>query len=223
MAVRTNYAYNPSFRTDTDSNGTADNVINGGDGATITWTIVAGRLGNYAQRMQATRSAGSSIGLAWGLTDVGTFVNGDTVTFSAYLKGSCSVALALTIWVRTSAGASTQVISGSDIHSSLTSSFQQFSVTGTINKSNASRCYFGWFGGSWPAGASLDVTTDSMLAEKAASVGGYFDGSTSQAGYTYAWLGTTDASASTETASAAIWLPTNAFDGGLNYDMTGGI
>lgn len=44
---------------------------------------------------------------------------------------------------------------------------------------------------------------DGAMFEKARTIGTYFDGSTTQAGYTYAWTGTANGSTSTETAPAA--------------------
>lgn len=54
-----------------------------------------------------------------------------------------------------------------------------------------------------PIGATEATWVDAVMVEKGTSLGPYFDGSTSGAGYTYAWTGTAHASSSIETSTSS--------------------
>lgn len=182
--VAINYHQNPSFETDTDSDGRADGVGTFVDGTTTGTAVlsqIAGRLGGYAQRVVYTGVAGDSAGktLQGGLhskTDAGTFVPGDPVIGSAYIKGACSgTGLRFVLLYHTDAGA--YVTSAASGELSVGADWARVSWAGTV-PATAGRVTLSAAStfGTIVESDVFDVAFDDVVLEKAAAVTDYFDG-----------------------------------------------
>lgn len=203
----TNYATNPSFEVDTNSDGMSDGLsqFTSPQGSTI-YSRVAGRTGGYAQRLQYTGVAADSaaqIGLAVApSTELGSFAEGDIVTFSFYIKGVLSgVDFIPRIYWRKNDDSGIATVGGNSITPS--TDWTRISFTTTAAPALTSRLWAALFLYSIVENDTIDITFDDVLVEKSSVLTPYFDGSTTDSlnASTYAWTGTANASTSTRAAS----------------------
>ena len=211
--VRTNLCTAPSFELDTNTDGLADNWSKNywGDGTNtavrVSSLVTGGR--SYAQRMYGQNVAedwkGANLGCE--LTGIGSIAEGDDVTASIYLLGSLvgtNITISVSIEWRNSGYGWIGTTDGGNIRSSLDPDDPlRFSVAG-VAPANASMCKLLVNIGSICDDDSWDFVADCALLEKTDTLDDYFDGETPDGGgWEYAWLGTTDASISTATATGA--------------------
>ena len=190
VTARTNYCTNPSMVTDTDGNGLA----NGWD-VTIfnTATAPTNTLSASGQRFRYTGVAADAgrLFLPMWATAGGTFAPGDPVTVSATFSGAIS---GTTFWIRVASSDVSQVDRGNAQSAAITlsSTPTRYSVTLSACGALSDRVYLMLGILNIDNGDTIDITIDDVLIEKSASLGDYFDGSSS-GGY---WTGTANASAS---------------------------
>jgi hypothetical protein len=201
MSVRTNYCPYPSFELGTTlATGWSQTKTSA---ATITFSLAAGYVGTYAQRWTLTGAAES--GKTAGIISAALpgFSAGEAVTFSVWAKGAAvtGVAPRLDVYAYNAAHSYLGVASA---YVTFTGTWAHYSVTYASLPANTAEIKLSVLITGIDTGESVDVTVDAALAEKSASLGDYFDGSTVRAGYIYAWTGTANASTSTETYAPAV-------------------
>lgn len=196
MTVRTNLALNPR------PNGTNNWLAYAGTGATSTVTnpSTGGPTGSYYLRQTWTVAASAGDG-NWG-TDAGTrpvLVAGTVYTTSVWIRSSVARSVQMYVHMLTS-GASVIASYGSGAVSLAANTWTQISVANITAPALTTQANVEVRnqGANFAVGNTYDVALE--LLEAAASVGTYFDGSsTSGGGVTYAWTGTANASSSTAT------------------------
>lgn len=192
--VRTNLIKNPSFEVDLTGYLAETSTTLSRD-TTEFWSGTAS--------MKCVSTAINKIGL-YGRT-VGNAANASSipvsatqqVTVSAYVKATTSgVNHRVEIsWFRAN-GSYITASNGSTV--AVGTSWTRLSVTATAP---TDATHFGMALYKSSAGSHTSFT-DGWLAEISGTLGTYFDGSTTGAGFTYAWTGTANASTSTETVAA---------------------
>jgi len=197
-----NYCTNSSFEVGTDglATGWEQLAASTSTAGTITYSLVPGRTGGLAQRIQLTAAAGDSADTyAFRfLTATGTFAAADAVTASLYAKGSATgVTCSLYVDKHDAAGT---ILGGASVAITPTTSWQRASVSYTVSKTNTSRASIWLYVTGISAGGSFDITLDDALPEKSAFLSPYFDGSYSNC----TWATTPNASTSTRTVSSLI-------------------
>lgn len=200
LPAGTNLFPNPSFEIDSNSDGRADGFLGpnvAGLHDTLVESLVAGRLGGYAQRIAYTGVA----------ADVGTYVSanvfeagsaGQTYTISAYLKGVCAGGYA---YFSVSSFDSSWNYLGAQ-NSALfdpTSSWVRQALTYTL-AANAQFNYFALQVDGIDEGDVVELDMDDLLFEASTALRPYFDGFTPSC----SWSGTAHASASTRDVSSLI-------------------
>ena len=217
QVTRTNYQPNPalasgtltgfaSYSAGTGEVGTSSVITGAGDGPLPQIT-------SYARWSVTTAKTGGSTGwIASAFSNRGQLGGnvGDPVADSLYLRytGTGTTTLVPRITLYNSGGSSVQNIDGAPV--TLTSGqWTRVTLTATASVVFAS---VGWWtyqtsGFTLPAGSTLDAT--GSLIEGSTVIGDWFSGSTPAVPNqkTYAWLGTANNSASTETTSASGLYP----------------
>lgn len=187
MARRTNLITNPSCETNTTgwSNVNGSTLSSSADHA---WVGTKSQKVVYDSTARGVEQTGTSIA-SYPMT------NGVTYTFSAY------------VWVPTGQPAVKIKFGGAFLNVSGTVSttndqWERLSVTAAATSTNAVYLYILNNATSVPNATGFYV--DGALLEKAttATVGSYFDGSTTQSGYAYAWTGASNATTSIATPVA---------------------
>lgn len=194
--VRTNLVTNPSFEVDLSGLGNS--------GGTLTRDTAQHWSGTASARFDTTTAAGSVF-----QQPQPSGVANTAYTASAYVRGTGTVR----IWLAALPGGGTFCM-GALV--TLTSEWQRITVSGT-SPAGATNIYALIY--QYGAGAN-SLWIDGLLVERSATLGTYFDGSTTDVpGATHAWTGTANASTSTETLKAArVNLCTNP---GLEGNTTG--
>lgn len=218
--MRTNYVTNPSIETATTGWYRTDTCV----GTAAITRVSGGQVGDYALQFAYTAEASDATGTATQYcspTAVGTAAQGDKWTVSAYVKKGAGTTSGVTVTLRIAyyneAGVYIGQVSGADIFSSLTTSFQRFSYTGTLPADGAiSRVDARLVCSSIAYGDAFDLVSDAWLLEKVDGLDDYFDGSTADTDdWDYEWAGTAHASLST--ATPALYAPELvAYQSGLN-------
>lgn len=179
MAIRTNLVTNPSFETNITG-------LTGGTYMNMSRVASGGQVGDAFGRCQVgSTSASNHIAFMNSVA----IPNATVITFSAYLKGISGRAIAIGA---TSGG------SGS-VSVTATGSWQRLSYTFTSTGTSANLYFQQAKNGATPYAVGENLDIDGVMLEASASVGAYFDGSTSLAGHTFAWTGTAHGSTSTDT------------------------
>lgn len=218
--MRTNYVTNPSIETATTGWYRTDTCV----GTAAITRVAGGEVGDYALQFAYTAEETDATGTATQYclpTAVGTAAQGDKWTVSAYVKKGAGTTSGVTVTLRIAyyneAGAYIGQVSGADIFSSLTTSFQRFSYTGTLPADGAiSRVAAALVCSSIAYGDAFDLVSDAWLLEKVDALDDYFDGATTDTDdWDYEWAGTAHASLST--ATPALYAPELvAYQSGLN-------
>ncbi|MGN6655688.1 MAG: carbohydrate binding domain-containing protein, partial [Rhodanobacter sp.] len=201
MTVRTNYVKNPSFEVDLTGYTTQGASATLARDTTTSWSGSAS--------VKTTDSASNYRVLVWGATgaaaansDSIAVTVGDSWAFSAYARwvtGGTSGNLTAKIHCFNSSGSWITDLQGSATTIPGTGAWTRVSVTGTIPANTAK------IGVTLVTAGINTYNIDALLLEKSATVGAYFDGSTTSTGTdTYAWTGTANASTSTDTAVTSI-------------------
>ena len=208
--MRTNYVTNPSIETATTGWYRTDTCV----GTAAITRVSGGQVGDYALQFAYTAEASDATGTATQYcspTAVGTAAQGDKWTVSAYVKKGAGTTSGVTVTLRIAyyneAGAYIGQVSGADIFSSLTTSFQRFSYTGTLPADGAiSRVAVALVVSGIADGDAFDLVSDAWLLEKVDALDDYFDGSTTDTDdWDYEWAWTAHASLST--ATPALYAP----------------
>jgi RHS repeat-associated protein len=200
--IRHNQMPNPSFETDSNSDGRADGVSDWGSdiAGSATYTRPAGQSGSYAQRIAYTGLGGDSdatlaVNLDFTGDDrchFGTGGAGDLATASLSVKGSLpegnGAYLVLDVY-----DADGDFLTNQDVEFTPSETWQRISVSReSLPATAASWGAVLYFTGIDPTEV-LDVSLDAVLYEINFGLGAYFDGASSGA----AWDGAAHASAST--------------------------
>lgn len=194
MPAATNYCTHPSFELDSNADGLANGfAVMGGFTGVPVKSIVAGRLGGYAQRIQYTGVAGDTgLDLVDTVTGAGTVVPGDVLTVSFYVKGTdvgCSPVV--DVRYRTSANSAVSTVFSSAF--TITSGWTRFSYTTEVAPALSDHVYVRPVSfQDVSANDTLDITIDDVCVERSAVLTPYFDGSYPDC----AWTGVANASTS---------------------------
>lgn len=217
LPAGTNYLINPSFETDTDANGTPDNIVPFSSTAGVmTVSRVAGRLGGYAMRIQESHAnAGGSVDI-FGRTDDGhtaayfgtansSFAENDVATLSCYIKGTIANFANIRIYLKALKNDGTVTGTSSLVAITLTTDWQRVSVSYTC-PALTTHVHAHLQANTAAANHAVDVVVDDVLIEKSPVLTPYFDGTYPNC----AWTGTANASTSTRTVSV-LKYPLEAF------------
>jgi hypothetical protein len=204
LPAATNYASNPSFETDTDADGKADNVSTQHSVEAPTFTRPSGRTGGLCQRVQYAPVAGD-----WGIsinpsyTIYNSFASGEPITVSTYLKGAlvgCTITPRIKFmdndW---------NLLSESSAASPASVGTEWTRASHSVASTPANTKWVEFWLDSFDihVGDSFDLYIDDVQIEKSAVLTPYFDGSYPAC----AWTGTADASTSTRAVSALVYPP----------------
>jgi hypothetical protein len=199
-STRTNLMPSPSFEIDTDVDGLADDweVGVGEIYGTLTKSIVSGRLGGSAQRIQYTANpsdSGADINLraqpSSGVWGVPGFSPGDIVTVSFYAKGSLSGTTGtITVSAYNDAGSFISTVATISGWTPETDWSRKYLTTSALPALTAEVLFNVAF--TVGSGDTIDVTFDDVLIEKSSILNPYFDGSSPGS----SWAGTANASTS---------------------------
>lgn len=194
MTTRINLCKNPSLEVDTTGYWNGTRVTTETYTGTASLQMGAGAANNRLTGYGATSGATAN-------ADAIPIAPGEQVTFSVYVKAAApgpSIRLKIH-WFNAGGGwisdhDNAAVVPGT--------SWTRLNITGATAPANAAKfgvVIFDWYGGSGGT-----IFADGWLVEKSATLGDYFDGSTTApAGYTNAWTGAAHASTSTQTAAPA--------------------
>ncbi len=205
LPAGTNYCTNPSFETDTDSDGMADAITCAPANATVTKSIATRMIDGKSVKVQIIRVVGAAgVGVTTGAdfetTAVASFALNDYATASVYLKVTELVGCTLRVQIvsRNAAGSAVATTSSSAI-SAVDADFVRRSLTAQLTHADTSRASVKInTGANFGEGDSFTVEIAMAMLEKSAVLTPYFDGSYPDC----AWTGTANASTSTRTVSA---------------------
>ena len=186
----TNYCTFPSLEIESGTPGKATGPEFGEStvAGAIAYSMVPGRTGGYAQRVQYTGVAGDSgAQLAIRIdTEAGAWSGEEPVTFAFYSKGSVAgVSVAVAVWPQDFSGL---LASGSPTPAA-SWGVDAFSGVGLASTTKL-YCYISFTGVD--EGDTIDFTIDDISIEKSAILTPYFDGDSPNC----SWTGTPDASTS---------------------------
>lgn len=166
----TNFLLNPSFETDSNSDGVADNwTLYNTTGQSVAQLSAGGLYGNNAQRSVLTAGAPNSSYFQYVQNSpVGSFSAGDPATFSIWVKGSSNrLVTSMLIYAFTSLGGSLGAVSTSV--TALTSTWTRWSVTYSPLPANTSFCRVMWQDAAISTTEVNDYMLDGAKLEKSAT------------------------------------------------------
>lgn len=212
LPARTNYQLNPSFELDTNSDGTANGVaIPAGPGQHAVLSLVPGRLGGYAQRVENSYVDGDTAGQNHcTLFNNVTVVDTDQVTVSGWVRVNSLVGCSMFWNVNASSGVWLGNVNSPNFAAN--GEWTRYSVTYSTLPAGTTSIATALYVSTWGAGDSYSVDVDDIMVEKAPYLMPYFDGS-----YTderASWSGT--AHASTSVAALSVLTFNSGWDTAMN-------